>query len=132
MKIVSELRKLIRKIRSMFEPKYDFIGLFREGMAQTRDGDEWFHINQKKKPTYKKRFDWVGPFIKLEGCEPGLLFAPARDGDEYFQIDPKGNLSLGPFEKTGVFFYTIAHGWITWIMWKGKFFFISPDGAIVP
>ena len=46
------------EIKSMYQQ----VGPFREELAQTRDGDRWFHIHRDGSPAYSQRFDHVDSF----------------------------------------------------------------------
>jgi len=61
---------------------HDEVGLFVEGLAQARQGTEWFHINSDGTPAYTQRYDLVGPF------SGGL--ARARKDGVWFNIRPDG------------------------------------------
>lgn len=97
--------------------EYDFIGQFREGKAPARNGKEWFHIREDRRPAYFVRGDWVGPFV--EG------FAPFEMSGEAYHIGHYGKPAYPyRFDKVGVFSYTIAWGWIAWVVKDRKLFFI--------
>lgn len=78
-------KKLIPKKREELQRMFDWIGLFKKGLAPVRRNGQWFHITRDGKPAYGARYAWVGRF------NDSGAYADASDSDgNEFQIDRKG------------------------------------------
>lgn len=71
--------------RSRLERMFDWVGLFKKGLAPVRKDGQWFHITRDGKPAYAARFAWVGRFNNSGA------YADASDGEgNSFQISRRG------------------------------------------
>lgn len=80
-----KLQSIVPKKRADLEKMFDWIGLFKKGLAPVRKDGWWYHVTRDGKPAYGARFAWVGCFNKS-----GLYADASDDQGNSFEIDRHG------------------------------------------